>query len=252
MLEGYVAPVLTITRLMLNPAQIKLEFDSVIADAQKIEPQLAKRLQQLSRWIKDKKPGLLTKKRLVMDLIVEVMQDAKLWLKIQELSDDEKDDFERQAQLTPPELYWYQTLFPEWFNQPDDKLKIWTQKIMADEYPQQDRELINGFIGEFERLPAPVLSRYILDLSMATDLMVSGQSQNPLAVQLTITNPDLLTEKQDRWKETLIFWSIKRGLLFSQSPRHPLAESAKSIFLHSDSIEDGCYVVDSSASNHSN
>ena len=117
----------------IDANQIKAELDSVIADADNTEPQLAQKLRQLSRWIKDKKPGLLTKKRLVMDLIIEVMQDAKFWLKIKDLAPDEKIAFYHQAQLTPPERYWYETLFPTWFKTPDPKLTTWTKKLMAEE-----------------------------------------------------------------------------------------------------------------------
>ena len=233
----------------INANQIKAELDSVIADADNTEPQLAQKLRQLSRWIKDKKPGLLTKKRLVMDLIIEVMQDAKFWLKIKDLAPDEKIAFDRQAQLTPPERYWYETLFPTWFKTPDPKLTTWTKKLMAEEFPNSDRSTISKFANEFDNLGAPTFYRYILDLSMATDLMISGQLKKSLAIQLTISNPKVLDEKQNNWRETLIYWDIKRGVLFSQSPDHPIEESAKSLLERSDSLNDGCYVVDISTNN---
>jgi hypothetical protein len=79
---------------------------------------------------------------------------------------------------------------------------------------------------------------------MATDLMISGQSKQPLAVQLTMSNPELLDEKRSNWEETLIYWNIKRGVLFSYSPNHPIGKSAISLLERSDSLNDGCYVVD--------
>jgi hypothetical protein len=50
----------------INANEIKIEFDRIIIQADTTDPQLAQRLRQLSRWIKNKKPGLLTKKRLLI------------------------------------------------------------------------------------------------------------------------------------------------------------------------------------------
>jgi hypothetical protein len=233
----------------INASQIKVEFDSAIAHADITEPQLAERLRQLSRWIKNTKPGSLTKKKFVLNLLIEVLQDAKTWLKVKDLDSEEKIVYYREAELTPPELYWYETLFPGWFHISDPKLAIWTKKLMAEEFSSIDDADILGFVSEFENLGAPVFYRYILDLSMATDILIGGSSKRSLAVQLTKSNPKLLSEKQNNWKETLIYWSIKRGVLFSQSPSHPIHESARSLLMLSDSLDDGCYVVDRSTDN---
>jgi hypothetical protein len=64
---------------------------------------------------------------------------------------------------------------------------------------------------------------------MATDLMISGQLKKSLVIQLTISNPKVLDEKQNNWIETLIYWDIKWGVLFSQFPDHPIEESVKSL-----------------------
>ncbi len=48
--------------------QIKPELEKIVKEAETQEPELAKRLTWFLRWIKDEKTGLLTKKRLVMDL----------------------------------------------------------------------------------------------------------------------------------------------------------------------------------------
>lgn len=120
---------------------------------------------------------------------------------------------------------------------------------MAEEFPNTDSADILGFGKEFENLTAPAFYRYILDLSMATDILVSSSSSRPLAVQLTKSNPKVLFAKQVNWKKTLIYWSIRRGVLFSQSPSHPIRKSAKSLLGLSDSLDDGCYVMDTSENN---
>mgnify|MGYP000420890168 CR=1 FL=1 len=233
----------------IDASKIKAKFDSVIADADITEPKLAARLRQLSRWIKNTKPGSLTKKKLVLDLLIEVLQDAEIWLQVKNLNNEEKIIYNLEAELTPSELYWYETLFPIWFKTPDLKLAIWTRKLMAEEFPNTDSADILGFGKEFENLTAPAFYRYILDLSMATDILVSSSSSRPLAVQLTKSNPKVLFAKQVNWKKTLIYWSIRRGVLFSQSPSHPIRKSAKSLLGLSDSLDDGCYVMDTSENN---
>ena len=233
----------------IDASKIKAKFDSVIADADITEPKLAARLRQLSRWIKNTKPGSLTKKKLVLELLIEVLQDAEIWLQVKNLNNEEKIIYNLEAELTPSELYWYETLFPIWFKTPDLKLAIWTRKLMAEEFPNTASADILGFGKEFENLTAPAFYRYILDLSMATDILVSSSSSRPLAVQLTKSNPKVLFAKQVNWKKTLIYWSIRRGVLFSQSPSHPIRKSAKSLLGLSDSLDDGCYVMDTSENN---
>ena len=72
------------TTQRLPAKQVKAELDSLIKDAVSIEPALAKRLDELRRWIKDKKVGLLTRKPLVLDFLTELILDARLWLKLKQ------------------------------------------------------------------------------------------------------------------------------------------------------------------------
>jgi hypothetical protein len=227
----------------INANQIKIELNIVITEADKVEPLLAKRLRQFSRWIKDKKDGLLTKKKLVLDLIIEIIQDAKLWIEIQDFDPEERAEFYNEAGFTASEKYWYETLFPEWFMNQDPKLSIWTKKLMADEFPRSDQEIIDKFIWEFNRLGKPSLYRYILDLSMATDLVIHNQLGKPLAVQMTSSNPDLLGQKQSEWEKTLIYWKVPRGVLFSHFTSHPVGKSVEILLKHADTLENGCYVM---------
>jgi hypothetical protein len=227
----------------ISPAQIKAELDRIIEDANSSEPKLGQRLSYFYRWIKDKKPGLLVKKRLVLDLIIEVMLDAKLWLNIKDLNDAEKVDFYNAANLSCLDIYWYEILFPTWFNNSDPKSSIWTQKLMSEEFPRDDLEFIAEFIKKFKTNGAVTLYKYILDLSMATDLAISYNSKKPLLIQFTISNPNLLTQKRDEWEKTLRYWKIERGVLFSQSPSHSIDKSVSSLLAHSDELENNCYIV---------
>jgi hypothetical protein len=230
----------------INASQIKSELDHIIAHADTTEPLLAERLRQFSRWIKNTKPGSLTKKKLVVDFLFELILDAALWLDLKDLNREEKIEYYREAELTPSERYWYEILFPAWFSRRDPKLTIWTQKMMAEEFQSSDSADILLFTAAFKSLWAPVVYRHILDLSMATDLLIDGRLEKPLAIQLTRSNPKMLSEKQDRWRETLIYWNIERGVLFSHSPSHSIEGSAISLLSLSDSLVDGCYAVEES------
>jgi hypothetical protein len=230
----------------INASQIKSELENVIAHADTTEPLLAERLRQFSRWIKNTKPGSLTKKRLVMDFLVELILDTTLWLDLKDLDPEEKIEYYREANLTPSERYWHETLFPAWFRTRDPKLTIWTQKMMSEEFQSSDSVDILLFVTAFKSLSTPIVYRNILDLSMATDLLINGRLGKPLAIQLTRSNPKMLSEKQDRWKDTLVYWNIERGVLFSHSPSHSIERSAISLLSLSDSLVDGCYAVEES------
>jgi hypothetical protein len=225
-------------------AQIKLELEQVITLAEQHEPLLAQRLQWFSRWIADKKPGLLTKKLLVIDFLIELTQDALLWLKIKDFNPEERQEFFQRADLTPSEQYWYEILFPEWFRKTDPKMTTWTKKLMAEEFPKRDQPLLEKLIQAIEHQNGTSFDSYILDLAMATDFLISNRAQYPLAVQLTTNAPNLLQNKQTEWQKTLIYWGIERGVLFSYNPRHPINKATATLLERSDCLEKGCYSVD--------
>lgn len=228
----------------LPAKEIKTELDSLIQDALSTEPNLAKRLDELRRWIKDKKLGLLTRKPLVIDFLTELILDSRLWLKLKELTSEEKQIFFAQAQMTPAEKYWYEFLFPQWFNESDPKLDTWKKKMMSGEFTQEDEELINNLADEIEINGGACLWRYIIDLSMATDLVTSGNSSIPLCVQMTISSEEWLTDKKVNWEATLRYWGITRGLLVSINPQN-LADNLNSlanvILQKCDSLPSSCY-----------
>ncbi len=108
---------------MQSPEDIKLELMRLINEARYDFPNLASRLDEMRRWIIDKKSGLLTRKRHVMQLLAELVADAYFWLAVQSLPKEDRDS--EFTQLSPVEQYWYKYLFPAWFNEKDPKLSIW-------------------------------------------------------------------------------------------------------------------------------
>lgn len=226
-------------RQRIPATQIKSEFEHLIQQAEELEPELAKRLKWFVRWIKNKKPGLLMKKRLVMDLLIEIYQDAKLWLAIKTCTPDELTEFWEQAQMYPPERYWYEILFPRWFQQSDIKLETWTSKIMSEQFNQSDLSLINTFKIGINRHGGYTFTRYILDLSMATDILISGSLGKPLTVQLTIV-ASKYEDKYTKWQETLKYWQICRGVFLRHEPTR-FTQQVQRLLELSDTLDDNCY-----------
>jgi hypothetical protein len=226
---------------------IEPELKRLIAEARPVETGLAERLDEMRRWIKTKKPGQLMSKRHVMDFLIELYVDARVWLDLKALEPDA-----RQAcidQMTPAEQYWYTELFPRWFNEPDPKLSIWEQKLMAGEFDQEDKELIDNLCDRIDQRQGSSWAGYILDLSMATDLIASSTLKIPLSVQLTTVSSQLAVDKKARWELTLRYWKIQRALFVSFNPmrdeRRPVGDHRSllesRILQESDRLPASCY-----------
>jgi hypothetical protein len=226
----------------LSPSEIKQYLDAVIEKAAISEPLLANRLRDLKKWIATKKDGFLSSKVQVLDLLTEVVIDSELWLNLSELSSNERLAFYEEEQLTSAEKFWIDVLFPSWFKERDPHSPIWKQKIMAGEFPQNDEKLIGTLQEEIENFGGSTLWRYILDLSMATDLLVAGDLETPICVQLTTNSGEWLNSKNFKWKEILFYWNIPRGLLISYSPKRlNYSCLAKVILQDSDTLPHSCY-----------
>ncbi len=228
----------------LQAREIEPELKRLIDTASSVEPMLANRLDELRRWIKDKKPGLLTSKKFVIDFLLELIVDAQIWLDLKALTSEERQEV--FYQLTPTEKYWYYFLFPKWFNEPDPKLPIWKQKMMAGEFTKEDEPFINLIINKIERVGGTFLRRYIVDLSMATDIVVSSSLSIPLCVQLTSISDTLSIEKKHNWKTTLSYWGIERGLFVSFNPANKtkiVDHLSNKVLLQSDHLPSQCYAV---------
>ena len=226
----------------LHPSQIRHCLDTLIEQAASCEPLLAKRLRDLKKWIAEKKDGFLMSKVQVLDLLTEIILDSEFWLNLSELSLDERQALYEEYQMPLAEQYWIDILFPSWFKEKDPQSPIWKQKIMAGEFSQNDEDLIGSLQERIESFGGSTLWRYILDLSMATDLAVVGNLKIPICVQLTTLSGVCLNHKESDWKKKLDYWNIARGLLVSYPPRglnYPLL--ARFILQISDTLPHSCY-----------
>jgi len=201
----------------LHPQQIREKLKSLIEEASTIDPSLAIKLNQINNWIKDVKPGTLMSKRFVLLFLQQFIRDTEIRLDIKRLtSEAERQDF--YESMTPPERYWYGELFPRWLSKNDPKFHIWRKKLMSGEFNQEDEKLINLIADVIKLNGGQALQRYIVDLSMASDIIVSSVQEQPLCIQLTSQSQEFTQTKSDDWENTLISWGIARGLFLSFNP----------------------------------
>ncbi len=223
----------------IQAKNIEQKLKRLIAEATQIEPGLASRLDEMRRWIKDKKPGQLMSKRHVMDFLIELCVDARVWLDLQSLEPATRQTCVEQ--MAPAEQYWYTDLFPRWFNEPNPKLSIWKQKLMAGEFGQEDKKLIDSLCNRIDERQGSSWACYILDLSMATDLIASGTLKQALCVQLTTLSNRLSVDKKVRWELTLRYWKIQRALFASFNPKRDRTVLENRLLQESDRLPASCY-----------
>ncbi|MFO5492757.1 MAG: hypothetical protein ACLBM6_09475, partial [Cuspidothrix sp.] len=129
----------------------------------------------------------------------------------------------QQKNISVTEYYWYTVILPKWLSQEDPKFSYWIEKLIQEEYTGNDEDLIFNLTKTINsRTDRSASNRYILDLSMATDLLVSHvpSTLEPVFIQLTgisnlrdgQLNPDFLN-KQQKWNNTISCWGVKRALL---------------------------------------
>ncbi|MBW4560251.1 MAG: hypothetical protein KME32_03680 [Mojavia pulchra JT2-VF2] len=203
----------------MQAKEIKKQLKSLIAEASTVDPSLAKRLDEINRWVKDVKPGSLTAKKFVLFFLQQIIKDALIWLDIQALASEEEQQ-QYYERMTPTELYWYSYLFPKWLNETDPKFSIWKQKLMAGEFNQADTHVLQSIASDIVHRQGTFWQCYIADFSMATDIIVSSRQNKPLCIQITSLSDEFSQEKSDNWKNTLQAWGIERGLFLSYNPHN--------------------------------
>lgn len=74
----------------MQAKEIKTQLRLLIEEASIIDPDLAKRLEEINCWVKDVKPGSLTAKRSVILFLQQMIQDAEVWLRFKSLPSEEE------------------------------------------------------------------------------------------------------------------------------------------------------------------
>jgi hypothetical protein len=202
----------------ISAKEIQPKIRGLIGKAERLEPALANRLREIEKWIKDKPPGLLTRKKVLLNFLIEIIVDASQWLEFCEMPIDEQEI--ESNYLSAVEKLWYCTLFPRWFNEPDPKLDKWKGEILQNDYKRKDEAQISQLTRSISSCGGQAHQNMILDFSMATDLMVSCplSLRRVLCVQLTISDQRNTKEKICFWRHTINYWKIERALFISFHP----------------------------------
>jgi hypothetical protein len=224
-----------------SPVEVRERLKQLIQQANRVEPNLAHKLSALVKWIKDKKDGLLASKPYVLDLLGEMILDTEIWLMLQSLSPEDK----QQLDLSITEQYWLEVLFPKWINDRDPKFPSWKREVMDGQFKREDETILQELFREIKKRDGSYLWKYLLDLSMATDLLASGELEEPLCTQLTTLSEPYFTEKRQKWEETLTYWGIERGIIISYNPmeKNLVTQLVTVILQYSDRPLTSCYTI---------
>ncbi len=193
-----------------------------------IDPPLATRINKIGNLLMQQKDELLDQKQFLMAFLNEFCTDIKFYLSVKPiLKNPDTSDTHITAvfgtQLT--ERYWYEVVFPMWINHDDPKFNRWMDKLLQGEPYPRDHDLVTNLVRQIKSdFLGDASHRYILDLSMATDLIASHIPSDlfPVFVQLKgipqyrnqQRNPDFVNEQQ-KWSKTCEYWNVKRALLIS-------------------------------------
>lgn len=221
---------------MTQGKEVQIQLALLIEEAEEVDEKLTQRLAKVYQWIKNLKSGQIQAKRLLLAFLIQLIEDAETYLKIQE-------NKVRLEEQTAVEQYWYGTLFPRWLKQPDPKFEHWKPKLKKEDLPQDD-EFLKQMADCINQKPDGQTWRsFIADFSMATDLIVSYHQQKSLCVQVTTLSENHQEKKYHNWQETLQQWHIPRGLFLSYNPSKTdaLNRLVNTVLMNSDSCPDGKY-----------
>ncbi|MDJ0735404.1 MAG: hypothetical protein QNJ47_15325 [Nostocaceae cyanobacterium] len=227
----------------MQAKEIKERLKSLIQEASAVDPNLMSRLEEINRWIKNVKPGSLTAKKLLILFLVQIIDDAEVWLKFKSLPSKTEQQAAINA-LNPALRYWYSYLFPKWLSENDPKFYIWRQKLMTGDFIQEDENLLLSITNNIKKRGGNVVRRYIADLSMTTDIIVSNRNEKPLCVQITSLSDEYSQIKSEEWKNVLCFWEIERGLFLSFNPSTTnfVNQIVNITLYNSDNLKTGMYL----------
>ncbi len=212
---------------LLKAKLLRQKLKELIDIGSRGEPDLANRLRAIQQPLIKMKAGELASRKYLIKGLEEILADAVFWLCYRQASPEDQHILE--GLLQPLEKYWYLYMLPNWFRKYDKKFEKWKEYFIRDNCQQNDVNVIREISRKIIKVRgegkdskyqcADILHKMIADKAMATDLMVVGSKANPLCVQLTQSSDKNTHNKLQCWKDTLVYWEIKRGLFSSYNPR---------------------------------
>lgn len=228
--------------MKIQAEEILPKLKELIEKAKITNPQLVNKLNSLIKWIKDKPSGKIRQKKYVAAILIQLIKDVEILLKLSEFTNDEKQIFLQK--LNPSQSYWFEILLPQWFIKEDKYFLIWRRKIMNDEYDDDDEIFRNVLVKLIKDSGGHSLWRYLLDLSMATDIIVNNQLKKALCVQYTVSPQRNTSNKKITWEDILRYWNIKHGIFVhvnSHNKRDNVHKLTSLCLEESDNLSDNCY-----------
>lgn len=223
--------------------QLVLSLAGLITEAESLEPLLAERLKQISKWVSKLTPGQITSRKYVIDILEEICESAELWLLLATGSPKEQAAFLSTMDIA--DMYWSTCLFSAWFRNKDLKASKWQSALISNQYSPSDAKLL-GKIGQAIKTGGgSYISPLIADLAMATDIIATGTRSQPLCVQLTTQSGNYLLNKFGDWELSLKHWGIEKGLLISFSPKKGCEQAIASLILNwCNNLPEGEYIME--------
>ena len=198
----------------MEPKEIRDSLKDLIVEARPLYPKLADKLENLQRWIRKKKDGQLRNKKYVRYVLFQLIIDVETFLAIQE------DRNEIIKDLSRSEIYWYEILFPQWFMKEDKYLPTWKERLMADKFADDDDKYRKKLIKFVKQQNGCTCWRYILDLSMATDIIINSETGRPICIQYTTNAEEYTDEKIEKWKDISFYYGINCTIFVRIYPKN--------------------------------
>jgi hypothetical protein len=223
--------------------QLVLSLAGLITEAESLEPPLADRLKQISKWVTKFSPGQLTAKKYLVDLLEEVCELSEQWLILAMC--DVREQGELLSSLKLARLYWSTCLFSAWFRNKDLKQSKWQTALANNQFVPTDTKVISKIQQVIRASSGTSVSPLIADLAMATDIIATGTRCQPLCVQLTTQSGNYLVNKYADWEMVLQHWGIEKGLMISYTPRKGCEQTIAQLILHHcNNLPDGEYIME--------
>jgi hypothetical protein len=223
--------------------ELILSLAGLITEAETLEPLLADRLRQISKWLSKYSPGQITSKKFILAVLEEICESSEQWLILSTGNAREKSSFLSSLELA--DMYWSTCLFSSWFQNIDLKQAKWLRALATNQFLPTDSKLL-AKVGQAIKVGGGTfVTPLIADLAMATDLIATGSRCQPLCVQLTTQSGNYLLNKFGDWELVLKYWGIEKGLLISYNPRKGCEQDiAKVILDHCNNLPDGEYTME--------
>jgi hypothetical protein len=219
-----------VAKMASKAEQLVLSLAGLITEAESLEPLLADRLKQISKWVAKFSPGQLTAKKYVIDVLEQICKLSEQWLILALCDAKEKGIFLSTLDLA--DMYWSTCLFSSWFRNIDLKQSKWQTALVNNQFVPSDTKVLARIRQTIHVLGGTSVSPLLADLAMATDIIATASRGQPLCIQLTTQSGNYLLNKYASWEIVLQHWGIEKGLLICYTPRKGYEQDIAQIILH--------------------